>query len=115
VIGVNPGSQGESDNDSSDDNRLCRGPVCDRHVGPQPRVGPDEQYIRDYDPRVTVLANALYKGKTMPVMWTKPWGKGRVFYLALGHDPKACEQEMFTKLLIRGGQWAACQPVIDPK
>lgn len=75
----------------------------------------DEQYILDYDPRVTVLANALYKGKTMPVMWTKPWGKGRVFYLALGHDPKACEQDMFKKLLIRGGQWAACRPVVDPK
>ncbi len=75
----------------------------------------DEQYILDYDPRVTVLANALYKGKLMPVMWTKPWGKGKVFYLALGHDPKACEQEMFKKLLIRGAQWAAGRPVADPK
>lgn len=75
----------------------------------------DEQYILDYDPRVTVLANALFKGKPMPVMWTKPWGKGRVFYLALGHDPKACEQDMFKKLLIRGSQWAAGRTVVDPK
>jgi type 1 glutamine amidotransferase len=75
----------------------------------------DEQYILDYDPRVNVLANALYKGKTMPVMWTKPWGKGRVFYLALGHDPKACEQDMFKKLLIRGAQWAAGLLVADPR
>jgi len=48
-------------------------------------------------------------------MWTKPWGKGRVFYLALGHDPKACEQDMFKKLLIRGSQWAAGLPVADPR
>lgn len=67
----------------------------------------DEQYIVDYDPRVTVLANALYKGRLMPVLWTKDWGKGRVYYNALGHDPKACEQEMFQKLLIRGALWAA--------
>jgi len=75
----------------------------------------DEQYILDYDPRVTVLANALYKGKLMPAMWTKPWGKGKVFYLALGHDVKACQQDMFKKLLLRGSLWAAGRPVVDPK
>ncbi len=67
----------------------------------------DEQYILDYDPRVNVLANALYQGRLMPVLWTKDWGKGRVFYSALGHDPKACEQEMFQTLLLRGALWAA--------
>ncbi|MCU0961738.1 MAG: ThuA domain-containing protein [Pirellulaceae bacterium] len=67
----------------------------------------DEQYILDYDPRVTVLANALYQGRPMPVLWTKDWGQGRVFYSALGHDPKACQQEMFQQLLIRGALWAA--------
>ncbi|MHB0959840.1 MAG: ThuA domain-containing protein [Pirellulaceae bacterium] len=69
----------------------------------------DEQYILDYDPRVTVLANGLYQGRPMPVLWTKDWGKGRVFYNALGHDPKACEQETFQQLLIRGTLWAASQ------
>lgn len=73
----------------------------------------DEQYIVDYDPRVNVLANALHKGKTMPVLWTQDWGKGRVFYSALGHDPKACEQEMFQKLALRGMLWAAGRDVKD--
>ena len=73
----------------------------------------DEQYILDYDPRVNVLANALWKGKTMPVMWTKPWGKGRVFYLALGHDAKACRQQMFLRLLLRGALWSAGREVTD--
>jgi type 1 glutamine amidotransferase len=67
----------------------------------------DEQYILDYDPRVTVLANGLYQGRPVPVLWTKDWGKGRVFYSALGHDPKACQQEMFQTTLTRGALWAA--------
>jgi type 1 glutamine amidotransferase len=67
----------------------------------------DEQYILDYDPRVNVLASALWKGAAMPVAWTKPWGDGRVFYLALGHDAAACEHEMFKTLLTRGAHWAA--------
>jgi len=73
----------------------------------------DEQYVLDYNPKVTVLANGLHKGQTMPVMWTKDWGKGRVFYSALGHDPKACQQEMFQKTLIRGMYWAAGREVKD--
>lgn len=67
----------------------------------------DEQYILDYDYRVNVLATGLSKGGTMPVVWTKNWGEGRVFYLALGHDAKACGQEIFGTLLLRGALWAA--------
>lgn len=67
----------------------------------------DEQYILDYDPRVHLLASALYKGQAMPVAWVKPWGNGRVFYLALGHDPAACQHETFQLLLQRGTVWAA--------
>ena len=67
----------------------------------------DEQYILNYDPRVNVLASALWKGAAMPVAWTKPYGDGRVFYLALGHDAAACEHEMFKTLLVRGALWAA--------
>ena len=70
----------------------------------------DEQYILDYDPRVHVLATALWKGAAMPVVWTKPWGEGRVFYLALGHDGPACEHEMFKTLLTRGAAWAGTRP-----
>ncbi len=66
----------------------------------------DEQYILDYDPRNHVLASALWEGDAMPVAWTKNWGDGRVFYLALGHDAKACEHEIFGTLLRRGAHWA---------
>ncbi|MGQ9730156.1 MAG: ThuA domain-containing protein [Candidatus Zipacnadales bacterium] len=67
----------------------------------------DEQYVTDYDPRNHILATALYKGVAMPVAWTKSWGKGRVFYLALGHNPEACQHETFQLLLKRGCLWAA--------
>jgi type 1 glutamine amidotransferase len=50
-----------------------------------------EQYYMLMDPGVRVLAAADYtfeeRTSTMPVVWTKHWGKGRVFYSALGHDP----------------------------
>jgi len=67
----------------------------------------DEMYVTDYDPRVNILASSLWKGEKMPVAWTKSWGKGRVFWLALGHDPAACKHEMCKLLMTRGAQWAA--------
>jgi hypothetical protein len=66
----------------------------------------DEQYITDYDPRVNVLASALWKGEAMPVAWTKEWGEGKVYYLALGHNSESCQVEVFATLLIRGAIWA---------
>jgi len=67
----------------------------------------DEQYILDFDPRVNILCSALWKGKAEPVAWTKDWGKGRVFYLALGHNKESCQHKMFHLLLVRGALWAA--------
>ncbi|GAB4250331.1 MAG: ThuA domain-containing protein [Candidatus Methylacidiphilales bacterium] len=48
-----------------------------------------EQYYMLIDPAIEVLADTeyTYEGHTctMPVVWTKTWGRGRVFYSALGH------------------------------
>jgi type 1 glutamine amidotransferase len=66
----------------------------------------DEQYIMDYDPRIHILASSLWKGKIMPVAWTKHWGKGRVFYLALGHNIESAKDPNFKVLLQRGALWA---------
>src|SRR4029078_8567897 len=38
--------------------------------------------------------------------WTKPWGKGRVFYTALGHEPALWKDERFLKLLAGGLRWS---------
>ncbi len=75
----------------------------------------DEQYILNYGytKDLTILANGLHEGKVMPVIWTKPWGKGRVFYFAQGHDAKACKQAMVKRIFLRGCLWAAQRKVAD--
>jgi len=67
----------------------------------------DEQYLLDYDSRVHLLASTLFRGRLWPVAWVKPWGKGKVFYLALGHDVAACRNPFFRAMLVGGAQWAA--------
>jgi hypothetical protein len=71
-----------------------------------------EQYYMVVDPGITVLADTIYdyEGKkiTMPVVWTKTWGKGRVFFSALGHVAE--EFRKYPEALamtIRGMLWAA--------
>jgi len=71
-----------------------------------------EQYYLLTDPDIHVLARADYpfQGHSvpMPVAWTRLWGKGRVFYSALGHAVREYEtcREAFD-LAIRGLLWAA--------
>jgi len=71
-----------------------------------------EQYYMLIDPAVRVLADADYthEGQTcvMPVVWTKAWGNGRVFYSALGHAPDEFDRwpEVF-EMSVRGLLWAA--------
>lgn len=71
-----------------------------------------EQYYMLIEPSVKVLATTQYKhdGKriTMPVIWTKTWGEGRVFYSALGHRFE--EFQTYPKVLdmtLKGLLWAA--------
>lgn len=47
----------------------------------------------------------------MPVVWTKYWGKGRVFYNSLGHDEKRINQKPSIKITKRGFSWAAKQRI----
>jgi type 1 glutamine amidotransferase len=43
----------------------------------------------------------------MPVVWTKMYGKGRVFYNSLGHQANIVESEPCLTIMRRGFQWAA--------
>lgn len=38
--------------------------------------------------------------------WTRRYGKGRVFYSALGHNPEVWRDERFTRHLLGGIRWA---------
>jgi uncharacterized protein len=71
-----------------------------------------EQYYMLMDPGVHVLAETdyVYEDRTvrMPVAWTKPWGRGRVFYCSLGHDPaEFTTYPAALELTVRGLRWAA--------
>jgi len=43
----------------------------------------------------------------MPVAWTKYYGKGRVFYLSLGHTVDVIRLPESLTLITRGMLWAA--------
>ena len=70
-----------------------------------------EQYYMLVDPRTDVLATTVYdwEGRkvTMPVVWTSTWGKGKVFYSALGHTaPELASYPDVLAMTIRGLRWA---------
>jgi len=77
-----------------------------------------EQYYLLIDPAVKVLATSpvdgdvmdWVKGVQMPVAWKRQWGKGRVFYCALGHTLDVLEQPSITTLLSRALLWACRSP-----
>jgi type 1 glutamine amidotransferase len=73
-----------------------------------------EQYYQIVDPGIHALAKTVYHYDghkiIMPCIWTKTWGKGRVFYSALGH--KAQEFRDYPHVLemtVRGILWAGKQ------
>jgi uncharacterized protein len=46
-------------------------------------------------------------GLDQPMLWTVPYGQGRVFVTALGHDAAAMQGAGFAATLARGTEWAA--------
>ena len=43
----------------------------------------------------------------MPVVWTKRWGTGRVFYNSLGHAANIIAMPEVSLIMRRGFLWAA--------
>jgi len=70
---------------------------------------PDEMYhLKNYDPRRShLLAETLWQGKRMPMAFVRPFGKGRVAYIALGHDLRSWRHPEFQKLMVRALEWTA--------
>ena len=76
-----------------------------------------EQYYLHVDPAVEVLATTSFptvkwyhstNGHVdMPVVWTKRWGHGRVFYNALGHHADIFDIPKAKEIQKRGLLWAA--------
>lgn len=76
-----------------------------------------EQYYLHVDPAVKVLATTRFpvadgphilNGPVdMPVVFTKMYGKGRVFYNSLGHQANIVAMPQVLELMHRGFLWAA--------
>lgn len=77
-----------------------------------------EHYYLHIDPAVEVLATTRFpivnyyhisnKPVDMPVVWTKFWGNGRVFYTALGHHDDVFDKSPNAQVMMeRGLLWAA--------
>jgi hypothetical protein len=69
----------------------------------------DETYIHTKHNPVnrTVLEVRREGGHEEPWTWTKPYGQGRVYYTAWGHDRRTWGQEGFQAQLIQATRWAA--------
>ena len=76
-----------------------------------------EQYYLHVDPAVEVLATTRFpvvnyyhasnKQVDMPVVWTKYWGCGRVFYNSLGHHDDVFDKSPSAEIIMeRGMLWA---------
>jgi type 1 glutamine amidotransferase len=76
-----------------------------------------EQYYLHVDPAVEVLASTRFpvapgphsanKPVDMPVIYTKRWGLGRVYYTSLGHQANIMDIPVIRELTLRGFLWCA--------
>jgi type 1 glutamine amidotransferase len=77
-----------------------------------------EQYYLHVDPSIEVLATTRFplvtyyhasnKPVDMPVVWTKYWGVGRVFYNSLGHHDDVFDNSPAAQEIMRRGMlWAS--------
>ena len=81
-----------------------------------------EQYYMLLDPNIKVLAISEFDrekyekpkieenkltGSTMPVVWKKNYGKGRIFYSSIGHHLTEFEVPEVMTMQMRGFRWAS--------
>lgn len=75
-----------------------------------------EQYWMLTDPHNRILATCELEPLegdewdetlTMPVAWTRQWGRGRIFATTLGHTVETLREAPVTALIERGMEWAA--------
>jgi acetyl esterase/lipase/type 1 glutamine amidotransferase len=57
------------------------------------------------EPDVQVLLTADYEEQTHPLAWTRQFGDGKIFYLALGHGMESTSHESFLRLVQQGLRW----------
>ncbi|MBJ3778783.1 ThuA domain-containing protein [Acuticoccus mangrovi] len=74
-----------------------------------------EQYYMLVDPSNEVLATTTFsgdhlwwiEGTVIPVVWTRRWDRGRIFYTSIGHTLDDLKVPQVSEIVRRGARWAA--------
>ncbi len=66
----------------------------------------DELYYFNTHSPFTTLVSCYHETVERPVVWTKGYGSGKVFYIALGHGVEQLGNPNFQALLANGVRWA---------
>lgn len=67
----------------------------------------DELYLHELEPDIEVHFYSQYQGKPVPIVWTRNWGAGKVFYAVPGHTSASMRCKPFQKIIRRGLQWVS--------
>ena len=68
----------------------------------------DELYVTDHDPAsIHILLSTSFEGKRSPMTWVKPYGAGRVVYIAPGHDFRTFLNPLFLRLVEQAVRWVS--------
>lgn len=70
----------------------------------------DEDYTHEHYPESHIHVLLRRSDDNEPVSWVREYGKGRIFYIALGHKAEAWNNRTFQKILVRGVFWTADMP-----
>jgi len=71
----------------------------------------DELYLTEpVGVPMEVLASAQHDGKLQPIVSVKDVGRGRVCFIALGHDEADQHHPGFQRLLVQAARWAGRAP-----
>ena len=70
-------------------------------------VTKDETYVHDkISKNIEVLSERVEGSHHEPYTWVRPYGEGRVFYTAYGHDENSFTNQGFLDLVLNGILWA---------
>jgi hypothetical protein len=96
------------------------GPMCVRPTSdagplaaglqPEFELKDEPYYVNERDPSIKVIVQTcnVYDGRNgvEPSVWTKMFGKGRIFAMTFGHDMQSQGSESYLRLFKNGLRWA---------
>jgi type 1 glutamine amidotransferase len=87
-----------------------------RHFPPSMTFKEEIYQFKNFDPQAVKVLVSLdttrtdmtkkgIKASSFPLVWHRPYGKGRVFYSALGHRPEIWQSDWYQQMLVNAIKW----------